>query len=158
MAQTVRSMSQPCPPRASFGAYSPLRQAMVRVETARQGSPEWSRIETAWRSPVPPTKVGFEYWSTPLAQLPLEDRPLMSERVIKVALLVTDVVMPQMSGKELSLKLKEVWPDIRVLYISGYTTNVISHHGILEAGVDYLQKPFSSFEFLTKVREILDRS
>lgn len=82
----------------------------------------------------------------------------MSERVIKVALLVTDVVMPQMSGKELSLKLKEVWPDIRVLYISGYTTNVISHHGILEAGVDYLQKPFSSFEFLTKVREILDRS
>jgi PAS domain S-box-containing protein len=74
-----------------------------------------------------------------------------------VALLVTDVVMPRMGGKELARRLQEISPKVRVLYASGYTTNVISHHGILEAGVDYLQKPFSSFEFLTKVREILDR-
>ena len=46
---------------------------------------------------------------------------------------------------------------MRVLYASGYTANVISHHGILEAGVDFLQKPFSSLELLTKVREILDK-
>jgi two-component system, cell cycle sensor histidine kinase and response regulator CckA len=78
-------------------------------------------------------------------------------RSIAVELLITDVVMPRMSGKELSLKLKEILREVRVLYISGYTANVISHHGILEAGVDYLQKPFSSFEFLTKVRDILDR-
>ena len=79
-------------------------------------------------------------------------------RSITVELLVTDVVMPRMSGKELSLRLKRFSPKVRVLYISGYTANVISHHGILEAGVDYLQKPFSSLEFLTKVREILDRA
>ena len=77
-------------------------------------------------------------------------------RSITVALLVTDVVMPRMGGKELARRLQELSPKVRVLYISGYTTNVISHHGILEAGVDYLQKPFSSLEFLTKVRQILD--
>jgi CheY-like chemotaxis protein len=81
----------------------------------------------------------------------------VATRNIAVELLVTDVVMPRMSGKELSLKLREICPGARVLYASGYTANVISHHGILEAGVDYLQKPFSSLEFLIKVREILDR-
>ena len=78
-------------------------------------------------------------------------------RSIKVALLITDVVMPRMGGKELARRLQAISPKVRVLYASGYTTNVISHHGILEAGVDYLQKPFSSLEFLTKVREILDK-
>ena len=81
----------------------------------------------------------------------------VSERCIELDLLVTDVVMPRMSGKDLSLKLKEICPEVRVLYASGYTANVIFHHGILDAGVDFLQKPFSSLEFLTKVREILDR-
>ena len=75
----------------------------------------------------------------------------------QVALLITDVVMPRMSGRELARRLQEISPKVRVLYVSGYTANVISHHGILEAGVDFLQKPFSSLEFLTKVREILDR-
>jgi DNA-binding response OmpR family regulator len=62
-----------------------------------------------------------------------------------------------MSGKELTRRLQEICPKVRVLYVSGYTANVISHHGILEAGLDFLQKPFSSTELLTKVREILDR-
>jgi DNA-binding response OmpR family regulator len=48
-------------------------------------------------------------------------------------------------------------PGVRVLYVSGYTANVISHHEILDAGLDFLQKPFSSTELLRKVREILDR-
>ncbi len=78
-------------------------------------------------------------------------------RKIPVGLLVTDVVLPQMSGKEIACKLKKVIPGVRVLFVSGYTANVISHHGVLEAGLDFLQKPFSSTELLTKVREILDR-
>ena len=78
-------------------------------------------------------------------------------RKLIVELLVTDVVLLRMSGKELSLKLKEICPNARILYASGYTANVISHHGTLDAGVDFLQKPFSSLELLTKVREILDR-
>ena len=78
-------------------------------------------------------------------------------RNMTVDLLVTDVVMPRMSGRELARRLQEILPKLRVLYASGYTANVISLQGILEAGLDFLQKPFSSLELLTKVREILDR-
>ena len=75
-------------------------------------------------------------------------------RNVSVALLVVDVVMPRMSGKELALKLREISPTARVLYISGYTASVISHHEILEAGIDFLQKPFSATELLTAARDI----
>ena len=78
-------------------------------------------------------------------------------RKIPVELLITDVVMPRMNARELADRLQEISPKVRVLFISGYTANVISHHGILEAGFDYLQKPFSSAELLTRVRDILDR-
>jgi PAS domain S-box-containing protein len=74
-----------------------------------------------------------------------------------VALLVTDVVMPQMSGKELADKLTHSWPRLRVLFLSGYTANVIVHHGVLDSGIDFLQKPFRVNELLAKIREILDR-
>ncbi|MGA2640361.1 MAG: PAS domain S-box protein [Spirochaetia bacterium] len=76
---------------------------------------------------------------------------------LTIELLVTDVVMPRMSGKELAQKLGEMCPGVRVLYVSGYTANVISHHGVLDPGLDYMEKPFGSRELLTKVREILDR-
>ena len=65
--------------------------------------------------------------------------------------------MPRMSGKELASKLKEIHPNVRVLYISGYTVNFISGQGIPEAAFDFLQKPFTTIELLAKVREILDR-
>ena len=74
-----------------------------------------------------------------------------------VALLVTDIVLPRMSGKELARQLHELSPAMKVLYVSGYTTDVLSRHGILEAGVDFMQKPFGTTELLKKVREILDR-
>ncbi len=75
----------------------------------------------------------------------------------EVALLVTDVVMPQMSGKELAQKLSSDHPGLKVLFVSGYTGNAIVHHGILDPGVDFLQKPFDSRELLAKIREILNR-
>ncbi len=81
----------------------------------------------------------------------------VSSRSLTVSLLVTDVVMPRMSGKELARKLEEMCPGVRVFYVSGYTANAISRHGILDSGVDFMQKPFSSREFLAKVREILDK-
>jgi response regulator RpfG family c-di-GMP phosphodiesterase len=75
----------------------------------------------------------------------------------KIHLLLTDVVMPQMGGKELSEKLKLLRPDIRVLYTSGYADNAIVHHGILESGAYFLQKPFSPQSLSQKVREVLDQ-
>jgi two-component system cell cycle sensor histidine kinase/response regulator CckA len=75
----------------------------------------------------------------------------------EVALLVTDVVMPRMGGRELARALSATHPQMKVLYVSGYTANAIVHHQILDAGLDFLQKPFGSRELLVKVREILDR-
>jgi PAS domain S-box-containing protein len=73
-----------------------------------------------------------------------------------IDLMVTDVVMPEMSGRKLALRLEAVCPRMKVLYISGYTDSAITNHGILERGLSFLQKPFSSEALARRVREILD--
>jgi two-component system, cell cycle sensor histidine kinase and response regulator CckA len=72
-------------------------------------------------------------------------------------LLVTDVVMPKMSGPELAALLTETHPGIRVLYVSGYTADAIVNHGVLEANTEFLAKPFSPSMLTQKVRDVLDR-
>lgn len=73
----------------------------------------------------------------------------------EIHLLVTDVVMPEMNGKELYELIAPVRPGIKVLYLSGYTDNAIAHRGVLEEGTSFLQKPFRAAELLRKVREAL---
>jgi PAS domain S-box-containing protein len=74
-----------------------------------------------------------------------------------IHLMVTDVVMPGMSGRELAKSLEPHHPEMKVLYMSGYTDNAIVHHGLLEKGLIFLQKPFPLEGLLRKVREVLDK-
>jgi len=74
-----------------------------------------------------------------------------------IHLMVTDVVMPGMSGPELAKHFASLYPGIRVLFMSGYTNNAIIHHEILKHGMPYLQKPFTSEALAWKVREVLDK-
>ena len=75
----------------------------------------------------------------------------------KVHLLLTDVVMPGMNGKELFGKISLQCPGIKAIYMSGYTENVIAHSGIMDQGVNFIQKPFSMKSLLVKVRQVLDQ-
>ncbi len=72
-----------------------------------------------------------------------------------IDLLLTDVVMPMMNGRDLANQLRSLYPDLKILFMSGYTANVIAHRGALEPGVSFLQKPFGNRELANKVRESL---
>jgi len=74
-----------------------------------------------------------------------------------IHLILTDVVMPGMSGPNLVERLREIHPEIKVLYMSGYTDNAIIHHGVLEEGTNFIQKPFTLENLARKVREVLDK-
>jgi len=76
----------------------------------------------------------------------------------KIDLIISDVVMPGMSGKELRDRFVEMRPDINFLFMSGYTADVIAHHGVLEEGVQFLQKPFTIKSLAGKIKEVLARS
>jgi two-component system cell cycle sensor histidine kinase/response regulator CckA len=73
-----------------------------------------------------------------------------------IHLMLTDVVMPKMSGRELSERLRPMRPDTRVLFMSGYTDDAIGHHGVLDEGIAFLQKPFTAENLSLKIREVLD--
>jgi len=78
------------------------------------------------------------------------------ERHQGINLLLTDVIMPQMSGRDLAERLRSLQPSLKVLYMSGYTDDMLAHHGVLEPNVFLLPKPFAPDELAAKLREVLD--
>jgi PAS domain S-box-containing protein len=91
------------------------------------------------------------------AGTPGEAIRLAEEKAGEIQLLMTDVVMPEMNGRDLAKKMLTLYPNLKCLFTSGYTANVIVHHGVLDEGVYFIQKPFSIKELGTKVREALDQ-
>ncbi len=89
------------------------------------------------------------------APTPAEGLRIAASHPGTIDLLITDVVMPGMNGLELAGQLAAARPEVRCLFMSGYTADVIAHRGILNEGVQYLQKPFSRLELAAKVRETL---
>jgi PAS domain S-box-containing protein len=85
-----------------------------------------------------------------------EALPLSKEYQEPIHLMLADVVMPGLDGRELAERIKLLHPRMKVLYMSGYTENAITHHGILEKGMNYIQKPFTVDALTRKVREVLD--
>ncbi len=73
-----------------------------------------------------------------------------------IHLLLTDVIMPGMTGKELAGHISRVLPETKIIFMSGYTGSAIVHHGVLEKGIQFVQKPFTMDSLLTKVRQVLD--
>jgi PAS domain S-box-containing protein len=76
----------------------------------------------------------------------------------EIHLLITDVVMPEMNGRDLTRNLLPLYPNLKSLFMSGYTANVIAHHGILDEGVHFIQKPFSRNDITGKVRVVLSET
>ncbi|MFO7568272.1 MAG: PAS domain S-box protein [Smithellaceae bacterium] len=89
------------------------------------------------------------------AENPVDALSLYEAHPASIDLIITDVIMPTMSGKEMRDRLVAKHPDIRVLFMSGYTADVIVHHGVLDEGVKFLQKPFTLKDLATKVREMM---
>ena len=90
------------------------------------------------------------------AQTPTEAMRIALENSGDIDLLITDLVMPEMTGRDLAKRLNALFPQLKSLFMSGYSGGVIARHSVLEEGLSFIQKPFSQWELAAKVRETLD--
>ncbi len=93
-----------------------------------------------------------------IAATPAEALSLAAAHAAEIRLLVSDVIMPEMNGRDLARRLIELIPGLKCLFMSGYTADYIAHHGVLDEGVHFIQKPFSKKAFTEMVRQVLDSS
>jgi two-component system, cell cycle sensor histidine kinase and response regulator CckA len=112
--------------------------------------------DEAWLLELGETMLKRLGYKVLIAATPKEAINLELNYLGQIDLLITDVIMPEMNGRELAKELLNVRPNMKSLFMSGYTANVIAHHGVLEQGVHFIQKPFSIQELSIKIREILD--
>ena len=100
-------------------------------------------------------ELGYSVLSAPT---PGEAISLAQDHNGEIDLVVTDVVMPEMNGRDLVKNLLSRYPNLKHLFMSGYTSDVIAHHGVLDEGVNFIQKPFTLDDLVPKIREALDSS
>jgi PAS domain S-box-containing protein len=93
-----------------------------------------------------------------VASTPGEALQIAEAHAAEIQMLITDVVLPEMNGRDLANLMGDIKPELKCLYISGYTASAIAHHGVLDDGVNFIQKPFSVRDMAVKVREVLDNT
>jgi CheY-like chemotaxis protein len=104
------------------------------------------------------TMLDRQGYTVMAAATPGEAIRLAREHAGEIHLLMTDVVMPEMNGRDLAKNLLSLYPNLKCLFMSGYTADVIAHHGVLDEGVQFIQKPFSVQTLAVKIREVLDET
>ncbi|HXE98375.1 MAG TPA: response regulator [Dongiaceae bacterium] len=87
---------------------------------------------------------------------PPEACALFEQHAGKISLLLSDVIMPELNGKELFDQVRAINPDIKVLFMSGYTDDVITKRGVLPDGTNFINKPFTILQLAAKLRAVLD--
>jgi two-component system, cell cycle sensor histidine kinase and response regulator CckA len=148
----------------TIGVYLPRHEGHTDVAVSRSAEkPPRSRGETILVVEDEPMtlevtlvmleSLGYEVIAT---ASPNEAIDLIKQHDGKIDLLLTDVVMPQMNGRELFEQVKALLSGVKTLFMSGYTANVIAHQGVLEEGIDFIEKPFSMNDLAAKVRMVLD--
>ncbi|MDQ3517497.1 MAG: response regulator [Gemmatimonadota bacterium] len=148
----------------SFKVYFPRAKATKisaepppRVARPREGAETVLVVEDADALRELARRMLQRHGYTVLVASNAEDALSVFEQNASIDVLLTDVVMPGTSGPELSRQLVERRPDLRVIYMSGYTEDAIVHHGVLNPGITLLHKPFTSEALGLKIREVLDR-
>ena len=137
----------------------PLEEPTKKI---RREVPEEQRPSWWWRTTKRSGSWPWGFWpsmDTGSWKLPTAAMPscFANNARSPIHLLLSDVVMPGMSGPDFARRLKYFFPEIKVLFMSGYTDNALSQNGLLDQGVYFLQKPFSVERLTEKVREVLDK-
>jgi len=101
------------------------------------------------------TRLGYRVLT---AAAPSEALRLAEAHAEEIELLITDVIMPEMNGRDLANILVGVIPGLKCLFTSGYTADIIAHHGVLDERINFIQKPFSFLELAVKVCEVMDQN
>jgi len=137
--------------RAAFKAIDSGYQVAVLVPTTVLAE-QHLRTFSARMAEFPFSIAALSRFSTPRQQAEIVGRLAAGS----IDILITDVIMPQMNGRDLSRRLLSVNPRMKCLFISGYTADVIGDKGLLDEGVHFLSKPFTTSQLASKIREVLD--
>jgi two-component system cell cycle sensor histidine kinase/response regulator CckA len=149
----------------TFKVYFPLASGEEKPETCQVDTGRLEGTETILLVEDSPSvraaakrileRLGYRVLEAPTAKAALA---MAAKKHEKIDLLLTDVVMPETSGRQVAEQFAVLRPDASVLFMSGYTDDAVVRHGVLQAGVAYLQKPFTGDSLAAKVRAVLDAS